>query len=55
MYINKVGKINLLITNIIYIVLIDFLYLNKDNDDLQTEATNENEMYTINNNKLNCE
>lgn len=39
MYINKVGKINFLITNIIYIVLIDFLNLHKDNDDLKTEAT----------------
>lgn len=39
MYIHKVGKLNLLITNIIYIVLIDFLYLNKDDDDFQTEAT----------------
>lgn len=39
MYINKVGKIIFLITNIIYIVLIDFLNLNKDNDDLKTEAT----------------
>lgn len=39
MYINKVGKLNLLITNIIYIVLIEFLYLNEDDDDFQTEAT----------------